>query len=170
MVFVGRIYQKVRFLTLRLIFIEFISFSCIYFAGFSTRHIRNIYVNVTVLKFHIFSLSFAFMQLFLKILSVMANNVDPDQTAPLGSGSAVFVYASLSDSLMYEAGSSKYAHAWISFKLHTLFAQVPATMKIDLFSRTKKCGSQESSLMYTCHKCIPVSKPTSIKSTIEHDV
>ena len=28
---------------------------------------------------------FFFMQLFLKVLSVMANSVDPDQTAPLGA-------------------------------------------------------------------------------------
>ena len=32
-----------------------------------------------------FCLTFAFMQLFLKILSGMANSVDPDQTAPEGA-------------------------------------------------------------------------------------
>ena len=45
------------------------------------------------------------MQLFLKILSGMANSVDPDQTAPLGavwSGSALFAYAILSESLVFE--------------------------------------------------------------------
>ena len=39
-----------------------------------------------------------FMQLFLKLLSEMANSVDPDQTAPSGaawSGSALFAYAIL---------------------------------------------------------------------------
>ena len=54
--------------------------------------------------------------------------------------------------------------------LQTSHVQVLATMKVDLFSRTKKCGSQEGFLMHTRHKCIPVSKPTSIKSTIQHDV
>ena len=33
---------------------------------------------------YFFGLTFVFMQLFLKILSGMANSVDPDQTAPLG--------------------------------------------------------------------------------------
>ena len=39
------------------------------------------------------------MQLFLKIHSGMANSVDPDQTAP-SSGSALFVYVILSDTLV----------------------------------------------------------------------
>ena len=45
------------------------------------------------------------MQLFLNILSEKANSVDPDQTAPLGanwSGSALFAYVILSDSLVFE--------------------------------------------------------------------
>ena len=45
------------------------------------------------------------MQLFLKILSEMANSVDPDQTAPSGavwSGSALFAYAILLSTLVYE--------------------------------------------------------------------
>ena len=44
------------------------------------------------------------MQLFLKILCGMANSVDPDQTAPLGvwSGSALFVYAILLETLVYK--------------------------------------------------------------------
>ena len=45
------------------------------------------------------------MQFFLKIPSGMANSVDPDQTAPSGavwSGSALFAYAILSDTLVYE--------------------------------------------------------------------
>ena len=45
------------------------------------------------------------MQLFLKILSGMANSVDPDQTAPSGavwSGSALFAYAILSETLVFE--------------------------------------------------------------------
>ena len=42
------------------------------------------------------------MQLFLKILSEMANSVDPDQTSPSGavlSGSALFAYVISSDTL-----------------------------------------------------------------------
>ena len=45
------------------------------------------------------------MQVFLKILSVIANSVDPDQTAPSGavwSGSTQFAYAILSDTLVYK--------------------------------------------------------------------
>ena len=40
------------------------------------------------------------MHLFPKILSGMANSVDPDQTAP--SGSALFAYVILSDTLVFE--------------------------------------------------------------------
>ena len=40
------------------------------------------------------------MHLFIKILSGMANSVDPDQTAP--SGSALFAYVTLSDTLVFE--------------------------------------------------------------------
>ena len=46
-----------------------------------------------------------FMQLFPKIPSGMANNVDPDQTAPewaVWSGSILFACATLSDTLVYE--------------------------------------------------------------------
>ena len=45
------------------------------------------------------------MQLFLKILSGKANSADPDQTAPEGavwSGSALFAYVILTDSLVFE--------------------------------------------------------------------
>ena len=42
------------------------------------------------------------MQLFLKILSGTANSVDPDQTAPVGPGSALFAYVILSDTLVFE--------------------------------------------------------------------
>ena len=45
------------------------------------------------------------MQLFLKILSRMANTVDPDQTAPSGavwSGSALFAYVILLEALVFE--------------------------------------------------------------------
>ena len=41
---------------------------------------------------------------FLKIINRMANSVDPDQTTPSGavwSGSALFAYAILSDTLVY---------------------------------------------------------------------
>ena len=41
------------------------------------------------------------MQLFLKILSGMANNVDPDQIA-VWSGSALFAYVMLSVTLVFE--------------------------------------------------------------------
>ena len=43
--------------------------------------------------------------LLLKILSGMANSVEPDQTAPLGadwSGSALFAYDILSETFLYE--------------------------------------------------------------------
>ena len=46
-----------------------------------------------------------FMHLFPKIPSGMANSVDPDHTAPSGSvwsGSKLFAYAILSDTIMYE--------------------------------------------------------------------
>ena len=45
------------------------------------------------------------MQLFLKILSAIANSKDPDQTAPSGAvrpGSARFAYVILSETLVYE--------------------------------------------------------------------
>ena len=43
-------------------------------------------LNIDSLNFNtLFFLSFAFMQSFLKILSGMANSVDPDQTAPKGA-------------------------------------------------------------------------------------
>ena len=45
------------------------------------------------------------MKLFLKVLSGMANSADPDQTAPSGavlSESSLFVYAILSETLVYE--------------------------------------------------------------------
>ena len=45
------------------------------------------------------------MQLFLTILSGMANTADPDQTAPEGavwSGFALFAHAILSDTLVCE--------------------------------------------------------------------
>ena len=40
------------------------------------------------------------MKLFLKILNGMANSIDPAQTAP--SGSALFAYVILSDTLVLE--------------------------------------------------------------------
>ena len=46
------------------------------------------------------------MQLFPKLLSGMANCVDPDQTAPSGavlSGSTLFAYAILSETFLYES-------------------------------------------------------------------
>ena len=52
-----------------------------------------------------FTKIFLFMQLFLKIVSGMANSIDPDQTAPseaVWSGSTLFAYAILSEILVYE--------------------------------------------------------------------
>ena len=45
------------------------------------------------------------MQLFPKLLSGMANCVDPDQTAPgaVLSGSTLFAYAILSETFLYES-------------------------------------------------------------------
>ena len=42
------------------------------------------------------------MQLFLKILRGMANSVNPDQTAPRSSRSALFAYAILSEILVFK--------------------------------------------------------------------
>ena len=45
------------------------------------------------------------MHMLLKNLSGMANSVDPDQTAPSGavwSGSALFAYVIMSDTLVFE--------------------------------------------------------------------
>ena len=45
------------------------------------------------------------MQLFFKMLSEMANSVDPDQTAPEGavwSWSALFAYATLSETWLFK--------------------------------------------------------------------
>ena len=43
------------------------------------------------------------MQLFLQVLSEMANSVDPDQTAcAVWSGSALFACAILLETLVYE--------------------------------------------------------------------
>ena len=47
--------------------------------------------------------SLLFMQLSLKILSGMANSVDPEQTAPsVCSGSVLFAYAILSETLVFK--------------------------------------------------------------------
>ena len=46
------------------------------------------------------------MHLFLKLPGGMANSVQPDQTAPSGavwSGSALFAYAILSETLVYKS-------------------------------------------------------------------
>ena len=42
------------------------------------------------------------MLLFLKMLSRMANSVDPDQTAPRSDLGLHFAYAILSETLVYE--------------------------------------------------------------------
>ena len=42
------------------------------------------------------------MQLILKILSGMANSEDPNQSAPSGSGYALFACAILSEALVYK--------------------------------------------------------------------
>ena len=38
--------------------------------------------NLNTIPYFLFCQHFAFMQMFLKIISGMANSVDPDQTAP----------------------------------------------------------------------------------------
>ena len=48
-----------------------------------------------------FALILLFMHLLLKILSGMTNSVDPDQTA-VWSGSALFAYVILSETLVFE--------------------------------------------------------------------
>ena len=55
------------------------------------------------------------MQLFLKILSRIANSVDPDQTAPSGavwSGSTLFAYAILLETLMYKVLGHLWYHVY----------------------------------------------------------
>ena len=45
-----------------------------------------------------------FMQVFLKVLSGMANRIDPDQTTPKGTvccGSILLAYAILSEIMVY---------------------------------------------------------------------
>ena len=63
------------------------------------------------------------MQHFLKILSEMSNSVDPDQTAPSGavrSGSAMFTYAILSETLVYGIfGRLPYNNVLITFSFVT---------------------------------------------------
>ena len=67
--------------------------------GIANLQILSVFNRVTcppherggVLSFHVF----IFMQLSLRILSRIANSGDPDQTAPSGSGSALFAYAVL---------------------------------------------------------------------------
>ena len=67
----------------------------------------NAIIMVNALKFWtlysiLFWLKFCFFtQLFLKMLSGMANSVDPDQTA-VWSGSALFAYGILSETLMFK--------------------------------------------------------------------
>ena len=65
------------------------------------------YPKIQTLYSILFAYILLFMQLFLKILSEMANSEDPDQTAPSGairSGSALFayLYIILLATLMYE--------------------------------------------------------------------
>ena len=59
-------------------------------------------------------LFFFYMQLFLKILTGIADSVDPDQTAPSAwSESALFAYAILSEILAYKIlGHLLYLHAF----------------------------------------------------------
>ena len=63
-------------------------------------------VNVLKILNTLFHKCFAKILLFMQFfLSGMANSVDPDQTASseaVGSGSALFAYIILSDTLVYE--------------------------------------------------------------------
>ena len=63
--------------------------------------------TVNVFKFQtlyyiLFGLKLAFYAIDSSILSGMANSEDPNQTAPLGSGSALFACAILSEALVYK--------------------------------------------------------------------
>ena len=79
--------------------------------------------TVNVLKFRtIYSITFLpkfyFLSLFLKILGGKANSVDPNQTAPsVWSGSALFTYAILLATLVYEIfGHLPYPQHMFSWK------------------------------------------------------
>ena len=74
------------------------------------------------------------MEQFLKIVSGMANSVEPDQTAPSGavwSGSALFAYAISSDTFVYEISEHlTYIHRlsyldlyWL--RIHADYTQTP---------------------------------------------
>ena len=60
------------------------------------------------------------MQLFLKILSGIANSVDPDKTA-LGSGSTPFAYAILTETLVYEILRYLPQYPVLRLQMHMLF-------------------------------------------------
>ena len=70
-------------------------------------------VNIQKFQTLYFILFLLFMQLFLKILSGMANSIALDQTALLSSliWSALFAYAILSDTLVFEI----LGHLWVSY-------------------------------------------------------
>ena len=82
-----------------------------HFPKFILNYYQNLNVTVNVLKFQmlnsiLFLLKICFFTLlFFKILSGLANCVDPDQTVPSGavcSGSSLFVIATLLETLMYK--------------------------------------------------------------------
>ena len=57
--------------------------------------LNNVKSGIKKTKKHHYHL--LFMQLFLKLFSGMTNIVDPDQTAPSGSASALFAFDVLSE-------------------------------------------------------------------------
>ena len=80
------------------------------------------------------------MQLLLKIFSRMSTSVDPDQTAPeeaVGSGSALFVYDILSETLEYEI----LGHLPYYTQAFTLYFQTKMPEKI-MYSQIKKQPDQ----------------------------
>ena len=66
------------------------------------------------------------MKMFLQKLSEMANSVDPDQTFPSGavqSGSALFAYVVLSDTLVYKLSGHLFIYILICFLVYLFIYQ-----------------------------------------------
>ena len=83
--------------------VEYISWSNLHERMLLTR--RGSTRNLLITSRTILAKSLLFMHLLLKILSGMANSVDPDQPAPseaVWSGSALFAYVILSDTFVFK--------------------------------------------------------------------
>ena len=75
---------------------------CSYFATALFSILVVFLCSVNVLKFRTFCPKFClFMPLFLKILSGMANSIDPDQTAPSGMANRIDHVQEQSDLSLY---------------------------------------------------------------------